>query len=210
MSNDQKKKKTGRQNYDWNRIMTEYVTESDSSLRKIAAKYGIRFTTVQNKSKADSWFAAKQEYQKKIRSKAIAKAVTKKADALAKELESVDKMSSLISKMMKDELQFNRHLVMTSSMDETGQYTTTEEKVFDKVDARAVKDILSSLKLIEDMKRSMMEEQRIETRQKYDLEKARLELERERFEFEKQKAELLRPDGTNIIRIDGIEKGWTE
>ena len=56
-----KSKKDGGQRYDWNLIMTDYVTNSDSSLRKIAEKYGIRFTTVKDKAKADSWFATKQE-----------------------------------------------------------------------------------------------------------------------------------------------------
>ena len=47
-----KSKKDGGQRYDWNLIMTEYVTNSDSSLEKIAKKYGIRLATVKEKSSA--------------------------------------------------------------------------------------------------------------------------------------------------------------
>ena len=179
-------KKDGGQRYDWNLIMTDYVTDARSSLRKIAEKYDIRFTTVKDKAKADSWFATKQEYQKKIRMKAVTKVATKKANALAKELESVDKASDVIVKMFADEDQFRRHLVTTSF----GECSTTSEEIFDKVDSRALKDALSCLKMIEDMKRSMMEEQKVGERQRYEIERERLELERERLALERERNAL--------------------
>ena len=177
-------KKDGGQRYDWNLIMTDYVTNSDSSLRKIAEKYGIRFTTVKDKAKADSWFATKQEYQKKIRTKAITKAVTRKANALAKELESVDKASDVIVKMFADDKQFNRHLTVNAI---TGE---TVEKEYDKYDAKALKDALACLKMIEDMKRSMLEEQKVNERQRYEIEAARLEIEKERLALERERNAL--------------------
>ena len=179
-------KKDGGQRYDWEKIKLDYVTTPRSSLKKIAEKYGIRLTTVYEKSSADSWFATKREYQKKVTEKAIDKAVVKNANALAKELVSVDKASDLIAKMFLDQAQFNRHLVTTTS----GADITTTEEIFDKVDSRALKDALSCLKMIEDMKRSMMEEQKLGERQKYEIEKARLALEKERLELEKERAAM--------------------
>ena len=179
-------KKDGGQRYDWETIKIDYVTTPGSSLKKIAKKYGIRLSTVYEKSSADSWFATKREYQKKVTAKAIEKAVVKNANKLAKELQSVDKASDLIVKMFADNNQFNRHLVTTTS----GTDITTSEEIFDKVDSRALKDALSCLKMIEDMKRSIMEEQKLGERQKYELEKARLALEQERLALERERNSL--------------------
>ena len=179
-------KKDGGQRYDWEKIKLDYVTTPGSSLRKIAEKYGIRLKTVTDKSSADSWFATKREYQKNVTTQAIAKVTTQNANALAKELISVDKASDLITKMFLDQSQFNRHLVTTTS----GADITTKEEIFDKVDSRALKDALSCLRMIEDMKRSMMEEQKLGERQKYEIEKARLALEQERLALERERAML--------------------
>lgn len=73
-----KPKKNGRQNYNWNLIMNDYITDSGSSLGKISKKYGIRLATIKQKSKADNWFATKQEYQEKVRQKAAQKLIPKK------------------------------------------------------------------------------------------------------------------------------------
>ena len=179
-------KKDGGQRYDWEKIKTDYVTTPSSSLKKIAEKYGIRLRTVYDKSSADSWFATKREYQKKVTEKAIEKAAVRNANLLAKELQSVDKASDLIIKMFADSSQFNRHLVTTTS----GADITTTEEIFDKVDSRALKDALSCLKMIEDMKRSMLEEQKVGERQKYEIEKARLALEQERLALERERNAL--------------------
>ena len=53
-----------------------------------------------------------------------------------------------------------------------------------------MKDMLSALKMVEDLKRSIGEIQRQSERQKHDLEQARLELERERLELEKERIRL--------------------
>jgi hypothetical protein len=69
---------------------------------------------------------------------------------------------------------------------------------------------MQTLKMIEEMTRSLYNVQKAEAIQKAQIDAARLELERERFEFEKQKAEMNRPDSNNSIRIDGLEPGWSE
>lgn len=192
----EKSKKDGGQRYDWNLIMTDYVTDAGSSLRKIAEKYGIRFTTVKEKARADSWFATKQEYQQKIRIKAATKVVTKKANQLAKELESADNISDRILKMLnEDPKQFNRHILQleTPVILKNGKVGIKKEPIeviYDKVDSKALKDIAQSLKLIEDMKRSMLDLQRLEQRQKHEIERERLELEKERLALERERNAL--------------------
>lgn len=183
----EKSKKDGGQRYNWNLIMNDYITNADSSLEKISEKYGIRLATVKKHSSAESWLATKREYQKKVRQKAAQKVLPAKANALAKELESVEKASGVIVDMFKDADQFRRHVVEVGVG--KGEYYS-EEKILNKVDTRALKDALGCLKLIEEMKRSMLEEQKINERQRYEIELARLELEKERLSLEKERNAL--------------------
>ena len=194
-----KPSKNGRQNYDWNLIMTDYVTNADSSLRKIAEKYGIRFPTVAEKSKAESWFATKQEYQKKARSKALAKACTKKANELAGLVVASDSIEKAIIKAItNDPDYFHKHIV-SKNMDEV------EDKL-SILNTKAMRDMMRVIKDVEDVKRSILDIKRSEQ----EIAAERLKLERERFEFEKEKAEYSKPDSSNSIRIEGFEIGWSE
>lgn len=71
---------------DWNKIKTEYITNSKSSYRKLAAKFGVPFTTVRNKGQEEKWREQKAQYSEKT--------VT---DAINKISENQVKSASLIS-----------------------------------------------------------------------------------------------------------------
>ena len=193
-----KPKKNGRQNYNWNLIMNDYITDPGSSLRKISEKYGIRLTTVSEKSKADNWFATKKEYQEKIRTKAASKAVTKKANELAGLIEASDYIEKAILKAFKDPEYFNKHII--------SENLSEQQATLDILNTKAMKDMMKVIKDVEDVKRSIMDIKRSDQK----LAAERLQLERERFEFEKQKAEMFKPAEGNAIRIEGFEKEWAE
>lgn len=199
-----KKPKGGRRNKSWEKIKADYVTDPGLSLKKVAEKYGVPLRTVAQHSKAENWFATKQEHQEQYCNELATKLHQKKADTLEQELMAALNFSDRLLKVLEeDPEQFNRHLIVTTVIDEEGVITTTDEKTFDKIDMRAMKDAVSVLKTIEELKRSILGIQTIENLQRYQLEK-------DRFEFEKQKAEILKPDSTNSIRIEGFEKGWSE
>lgn len=194
-----KPKKNGRQNHDWGAMKAEYVADPESSLRKIAEKYGVSLTAVGKKSKADNWFATKQEHQEKVLNDSLTEVGLKHTEALTKELESVLKISNVISEVLEsDPLQFNRHLTQIETpeimekgkVSRVGVHKHVEEKLFKKLDTRSIKDIAQSLKMIESMKRSMLEIQSINERQRYEIELARLELEKERLSLEKERNAL--------------------
>lgn len=198
-----KPKKNGRQNYDWDLIKMDYVSDPQSSLKKISEKYEIRYRTVCDKSKADDWFATKKKFQAEVIEKATAKltakATAKKADQLANAIQAASNIADAILKKTEDPDQFCRYIVQEGSAESYG----SAEHVFGKMDMRAAKDALSALKSIDEMIRGY-----------YNIQKAealnRQQLEREKFEFEKQKAEFSKPDASNSIRIEGFEKGWSE
>lgn len=199
-----KKPKGGRRNKSWEKIKADYVTDPGLSLKKVAEKYGVPLRTVAQHSKAENWFATKQEHQEQYCNELAAKLHQKKADTLEQELMAALNFSDRLLKVLEDDPeQFNRHLIVTTVSDAEGLTTTTDEKTFDKLDMRAMKDAVSVLKTIEELKRSILGIQTIDNLQKHQL-------ERDRFEFEKQKSEYAKPDNTNSIRIEGFEKGWSE
>lgn len=199
-----KPKKSGRQNYPWGKIKHYYVTSPDATLRKVAEKYGISYNTVAKKSKADDWFATRNEHQSNIVSKAISITEEEQAAELSQEMAFLGMMKGHVDRMLSDNEQFKRQTYIDPL---TGEL---KEKVTEKFDSRAVKDMMQTLKMIEDMSRSLYNIQKATEIQRHQLDAARLRLEQDRFEFEKEKADLNKPDSSAVIRIEGFEEGWDE
>lgn len=193
------KKKNGRQNYDWEMIKRDYVTDPYSSQQKISEKYGISLVSIRKHSKADDWFAAKKEYQRKVTEKLIEKVSAKNADKLANAIIAASNIADAILRKSQDPDQFCRYIVQEGNAENYG----SAEYVFEKMDMKAAKEAISALKGVDDLLRGYYNIQKAEA-----LEKARLE--RERFEWEKQKSEAFKPTDGNAIRIEGFEKGWAE
>ena len=194
-----KPSKNGRQNYDWEKIKNDYITDFYSSQKKISEKYGISLVTVAKRSKADDWFAAKKEYQRKVSAKLIEKVSEKKADELANTISAAANIADAILRKSQDPDQFCRYIVQEGNAESYG----SAEYVFEKMDMRAAKEAIAALKGVDDLLRGYYNIQKAEA-----LERARLE--REKFEFEKQKSEMYKPTDGNAIRIEGFEKGWSE
>ena len=178
----EKSKKDGGQRYDWNLIMTEYVTNSDSSLEKIAKKYGIRLATVKEKSSADSWFATKKEYQKKVRQKARQKLIPKKANELAGLVEASDYIEKAILNSLQDPAYFHKHIVSRN--------LNEEEDILSILNTKAMKDMMRVIKDVEDVKRSILDIKRSDAAERLALERERLELEKERLALERERNAL--------------------
>lgn len=179
---EKSKKKDGGQRYDWNLIMTDYVTNADSSLRKTAEKYGVSFTTIKHKAKADSWFATKQKHQKRIREKAATKIATKKANELAGLVTASDCIEKAILKAIQDPDYFRKHLVSRN--------LNEEEDTLDILNTKAMKDMTRVLKDVEDIKRSILDIKRSDAAERLAIERERLELEKERIALERERNAL--------------------
>ena len=205
MPKDQKK--TGRQNYDWNPVKHDYITDPSMSLRKVAKKYGISLDAVAHKSKAEGWFAARKEHQNNIVTKAITKTENKMAAELSQESDFLGKMKGHFDRMISDTQQYQRHLVETKVIDDDGSMIiTTEEKHFDKFDSKAMKDSMQILQMMESMTRSLYNIEKAERIQKQQLDRERFEfdkeIQRERLELEKERIALERE--RNALRSTNI------
>lgn len=205
-----KPKKDGWQRYDWEAIKIDYVTDPNSSIKKISRKYGIRERTVADKSKADDWFATKKNYLKRVTDKTIEKVTTKQANKLANLVTIADGLEKVLMKAIEDDEQFNRHIVPETIDDiENGvRVQTMTEKTMAKIDTKALKEAASTLKMIEDMKRSLLNIQKAEQLNRDRREEEKLKIERERFELEKNKVEGAKPDTEVKVVIAGYQEGW--
>lgn len=67
---------------DWKRIKTEYIT-SDISYRKLAEKYGLDFTTVAKRGRAEGWVDLRTQKSIKFQSKMTDAIIDKQVDRAA-------------------------------------------------------------------------------------------------------------------------------
>lgn len=177
-----KPKKNGRQNYNWNLIMNDYIVDSESSLEKISKKYGIRLATIKKKSKADNWFATKKEYQEQVRRKAAQKLLPKKANELAGLVMASDYIEKSILKAFDDPEYFKKHIVNDNFTDRQVQ--------LDILNTKAMRDMMKVIKDVEDVKRSILDLKRSDVSERLAIERERLELEKERLALERERNAL--------------------
>lgn len=85
-----------------------------------------------------------------------------------------------------------------------------KEKLFDKLDTGAMKDMAQALKLIEGMKRSMENILTMEQKNKIEHDKRKLAIEEQRLELEKRKADAAEPDKDAQIIITGFDESWCD
>lgn len=74
---------------DWLKIKTEYVT-TQISLRDLAQKHGVSFSTVSRRSDKENWVQLRKEHEKEVSTKVIQKA------AEASSCTHADRMAELI------------------------------------------------------------------------------------------------------------------
>ena len=198
-----------RPTYDWDKIRTEYIT-TDVSLKDISEKYGVQQRLVNTKSAEQGWVDQRKKYNAKLVEKAVNKVATKRANQLAKELAIADNISNVLKKALDDAEQFNRYIIDTTTRVDGTEIRTSEEKTFEKVDMRALKDAAAALRLVEEMKRSMAGILRVEEINRNRREEKRLKLEEEKLQLQKEQTEARKPDTDIKVVITGYEEGWDE
>lgn len=148
----------------WEELKTEYIT-TDVSQRKLAAKYGIGAVAISTRSKAEGWVEARKQYKAKTLAKTLEKSSTREANRLARLMDTTTKAIDVAVRAFEDESQFNRYLVerkekyafpvmgaekpddeYADGVELVSEKQWVEEKVFAKVDTKALKDLTSVLK----------------------------------------------------------------
>lgn len=75
---------------DWQRIKIEYITDSKTSYRKLAKKYGVSTTQICNVGNKEHWAEQREQHLNKTVTKTIEMISEKKVDRAAKILDASD------------------------------------------------------------------------------------------------------------------------
>lgn len=165
---------------DWEAIKTEYIT-TDTSLSKLAEKYGATKSLLAKKSTAEGWVEARKRYVNDLVAETIEKAKQQDVKRLSKLMDATGKLIDVAMRAIEDDDQFNRFIVSEGIGEGMSE---TSEKVFSKVDTKALKDTVAVLKDLTAMVRDFYDiptaaqrEQRDQARQRAEIEKKRAEKE---------------------------------
>lgn len=163
------------ENRDWKQIKTEYIT-TDTSYRKLAAKYDVPMSTLTRIAIKEKWVEARERYKNKVVAKTVEKMAVKEANKLAKLRTMTDSMVDVVEGIFNDPEQFQRHLVQTRD----GQLWDVEERVFKKADTKAIKDITAALKDLSSVLRNVYDLPTVQEQAAMDNAASRLQLDRDK------------------------------
>ena len=96
---------------DWQAIKTDYIT-TDTSYRKLAQKYGVRYSTICDRSKKENWIAKRDQHRDKTATKTINAISNKQADRAAKLIG----VSDLLLDKIKSLLEADEELLVDTSI----------------------------------------------------------------------------------------------
>ena len=113
----------------WGQLRQEYI-HSDLSLKKLSEKYGVSKRQLERRSAREGWSAQRER----------ARGGPLSEDAARRLTEAVEKALKVVQDAFEDEKQFHRYLVKTKGAEEL------EERIFRKLDTKALKEVTAALK----------------------------------------------------------------
>ena len=167
---------------DWSKIKTEYIT-TDTSYRKLAAKYHVSQTQICNRSKAEGWIAAREQYLSRIVTKAVDKSAERESNKLVKLMSATVKIVDIALAALDDGEQFNRYIISEGL---GGGATETSEMIFAKKDTKAMRDVMVILKEATTLMRDFYNIPTPAQSEAQRIAAARLELEQRKSERESE------------------------
>lgn len=128
-------------------LKTEYITGRDS-YKTLAKRHGVSVNTLQRAATEQGWFNLRQQYRLEAVSRAVAAEQDNEVERLRKLMRATEAIQDVVVKAFGDDKQFNRHLVQTEVYDPDvgAALKDTVERVYDKVDTRAIRDLTGAIK----------------------------------------------------------------
>lgn len=185
----------------WEKIKIEYLS-TNISYRDLAKKYGVSFATLKERAVREKWFPTKKKTQEKVIRNTAQKIASRKATRIIKELDpallAAEKINQLVLDTLQDDKQFKRHLVQVrekeGDMDGFSEKWDVEEREFNVVDTKRLRDLAAALKISKELQRLL--EGLVDPAQEQ-----KLAVERERLELEKTKVERELTAGEEVFTI---------
>lgn len=164
---------------DWIAAREDYVT-GDMGYRELAKSYGITLKMLAQQAKNEGWVELRAQFRDRLRTETVVKAVekvaTERADRIARLQLAADGLSEAITKAFDDALQFNRHIVSFGKDKEFD----TEERIYRKIDTKAIKDLTGALKDLTQVVRNVYDLPTLQEQEAMDIAKRRLKLDEDK------------------------------
>ena len=136
---------------DWQQIKTEYIT-TDTSYRKLAAKYGVSSQAICVKSKQEGWIELREQFKNKTLAKTVEKVAEKKAKQAAKVTDLADKLLVKLEQAIDElDLTVTTHKIKTETgnTERTAEYkTATPGGTIDRAGLRQLSAVLRDLQAV--------------------------------------------------------------
>lgn len=183
--------------YNWTPIKTEYVTGS-ATLKQLAKKYGVGQQQINMHSRTEHWVEKRKEYRARCVEKATQKAEDKEVNRLARLMDATSRAIGVALEAFEDDNQFHRYIISEGI---GGGATETHERIYAKVDTKALKDLTSVLK---DLTGLMRDFYNVPTPAQAEAQR----IAAERLELDKQKAEAGANNDTEL-EVVGLPEEYT-
>lgn len=108
----------------------------------MAKRHGVSYDTLIKKAAKQGWHPKKKKRIARLIRDALNKSSATESEKLASLREAADGMGEVISGILKDTEQFKRYIIRSKS----GFDSDTQERIFQKYDTTAIRDITASIK----------------------------------------------------------------
>lgn len=88
---------------DWKKIEGEYITNTETSYRKLAQKYGLNQATIAQKAKAEDWVGKRKQQASTAQALILEKDITKKVDRATRLKTVADKLLGKVEALVADD-----------------------------------------------------------------------------------------------------------
>ena len=75
---------------DWKKIKRDYITDPDSSYRKLSSKYGVSVKEICNHGRAEGWPEQRKQHMNNLSTKTLEKIVEKESNFVAEQMARID------------------------------------------------------------------------------------------------------------------------
>ena len=196
---------------DWAAIETDYIT-SKLSCRELAEKYDISESQMSQRCAAGKWPKKRREWRKKTVEKAAEKISNTAAGRLAALGTAAEALSAALAVALKDDKQLYTYLDEETTeyanpvQDANGDLVTMSrrvvDRVHDKIDTRAAKDMAQTIKDLAAVIRNLYNLPTQAQQHAQDLAEERLDLDWQRLALDQQRADRDNTGGV-VIKIAG-------
>jgi hypothetical protein len=177
-----------RNEIDWKKVKTEYITSDKSSYRKLSGKYEIPLGTLYKRAKRENWVKLKQQSGDRTVAKTVKAIEEKKVDRMKRIQDITDRILDKIEKSIEElDIQLYKDVrkekvIEYNNLDRpdkpTKEIIHEEEKVIEVrtiIDRKGVQELASAIKSLKEVQ--MLKTELDEEEQKARIDKLRKESE---------------------------------